>query len=213
MNKKYIFRALKINLICIILIFAVSDSYAQEHSVETGESTEIPELSVKSNLQFGIRAIYAPKTFTFIGKIQQSSFLGLGFQAWHTNLRFGDFRLRLGSELMAASRIKFPENGLDGPKERRYGLGFIPVIAQVPLVEGLFFSGSGGTIIFPGKFPDNFGTTVNFLFDFGLGYDFPIGLNGNKFQIGYNVHHISNAGTGRINPGIDFHMFYIGFRF
>lgn len=171
-----------------------------------------PALKSEHKLRLGIKATYAPATFTFIGKIKRSDFFGLALQFWHSTFQLGNFEVDLGSEILAAGRIKFPENGIDGPKDKQYGIGINPAIVQAPLFNNFFISGTGGIIIFPETFPDAFGTKLNFVFDFGIGYEFDVS-SANKIQFGYQLQHISNGGTGQVNPGIDFHMFYVGYRF
>lgn len=186
---------------------------ASDQSENSGESV-VNRTVLKSDhkLRLGIKATYAPATFTFIGKIERSEFFGLALQFWHSTFQLGDFEVDLGSEILAAGRIKFPVNGIDGPKDTQYGFGINPAVVQVPIFNNFFASSTGGIIVFPKAFPDDFGTELNFVFDFGLGYELDVSST-NRIQFGYQVQHISNGGTGRINPGIDFHMFYIGFRF
>ncbi len=200
-------------LLFLLIFLAWQDTIIAQEST-TKETVNSDSRDIKSNheLQFGIRAFYAPATFTFIGKIESSDFIGLAIQAWHSKFNYGKFELDFGSEILVATRIKFPENGIDGPKNSKFGIGLIPAVVQVPVVNNFFLSGSGGIIIFPDEFPSRFGTRLNFVFDFGIGYEFNLSPE-NKIQFGYQAQHISNGGTGQINPGIDLHMLYIGFRF
>jgi hypothetical protein len=216
MIKQYKFRFTGFILLAA-LVFSNSDEImAQEISDHSDKPEEevVYGAALKSehNLRLGIKATYAPATFTFIGKIKRSDFFGLALQFWHSKFQLGNFEVDLGSEILAAGRIKFPENGIDGPKDKQYGIGINPAVVQTPLFNNFFVSGTGGFIVFPETFPDAFGTKLNFVFDFGLGYEIDVSPS-NQVQFGYQIQHISNGGTGRINPGIDFHMFYIGYRF
>jgi len=216
MKNQYRIKISGLFLISILFLSSGEITVAQNHLKEIGKSdpVSVPDSNLESEhkLALGLRVTYAPGTFTFIGKIERSDFLGLALQFWHSKFSLGNFNLDLGSEILAASRIKFPENGINGPKEKRFGIGLIPAVVQAPLVHNFFLSGSAGIIIFPDNFPDAFGTRLNFVFDFGVGYEFDVSST-NKIQFGYQAQHISNGGTGRSNPGIDFHMFYVGYRF
>jgi len=216
MNKLYRIKIPGIILLIVLCISFGEPVYAQEASESGNNSEDISvagaELKSEHKLTLGLKATYAPATFTFIGKIERSDFFGFALQFWHSSFKLGRFELDLGSEILAAGRIKFPENGIDGPKDEQFGIGLIPAVVQAPVFQNFFLSGSGGIIVFPETFPDAFGTKLNFVFDFGLGYEFDV-TSTNKIQVGYQIQHISNGGTGQINPGIDFHMFYVGYRF
>jgi hypothetical protein len=49
------------------------------------------------------------------------------------------------------------------------------------------------------------------MFDYGAGVDVVL-RNGRAATIGYRFHHISNAGSGPSNPGLDANIVYVGFR-
>jgi hypothetical protein len=54
-------------------------------------------------------------------------------------------------------------------------------------------------------------TRLNFAYDFavGLGIALP---GGGRALVGYRYHHMTNAGLGDVNPGLDSHAAYLGFR-
>lgn len=74
-----------------------------------------------------------------------------------------------------------------------------------------FASGSGGMIAFSSDVPVYTSRRFNFMFDYGGGVDFVL-RDGRAATIGYRFHHISNAGSGRVNPGLDANIVYLGFR-
>src|SRR6056297_3016137 len=109
-------------ILLAVLVFSNSDEIMAQ---EVSDHSDKPEeevvygaaLKSEHNLRLGIKATYAPATFTFIGKIKRSDFFGLALQFWHSKFQLGNFEVDLGSEILAAGRIKFPENGIDGPKD------------------------------------------------------------------------------------------------
>ena len=84
-------------------------------------------------------------------------------------------------------------------------------------VRGIFGKGrvrlqaeaSGGILRFSIPTPSSNATKVNLTGELGVGLRAE--LVGAHFGFGYRLHHLSNAGRGTVNPGIDSHMFYVGF--
>ena len=74
-----------------------------------------------------------------------------------------------------------------------------------------FANGSGGMIAFSSDVPVYSSRRLNFMFDYGGGVDFVL-RDGRAATIGYRFHHISNAGSGRVNPGLDANILYLGLR-
>lgn len=74
-----------------------------------------------------------------------------------------------------------------------------------------FGSASGGMIAFSSDVPVHPSRRLNFMFDYGGGVDFALG-DGRAATIGYRFHHISNAGSGSSNPGLDANVIYLGLR-
>jgi len=54
-------------------------------------------------------------------------------------------------------------------------------------------------------------TRFNFVYDYalGLGVKLP---GGGRAVVGYRHHHLSNAGLGDVNPGLDSHAAFVGLR-
>lgn len=95
-----------------------------------------------------------------------------------------------------------------------YGLGTAPVGLQVrfapyrrmqPLIGA-----TGGALWFTRSVPTADAARFNFTGELGAGVLF-IASKVLGLQLGYKLQHISNGGTRAVNPGIDSHMFYIGF--
>ena len=95
------------------------------------------------------------------------------------------------------------------------GTGAAPVGLKMYLNHAgatrLFASASGGMIVFSSDVPVHRSRRLNFMFDYGGGIDFVLG-DGRAATIGYRFHHISNAGSGRVNPGLDANILYVGLR-
>lgn len=74
-----------------------------------------------------------------------------------------------------------------------------------------FASASGGMIAFSSDVPVRGSRRLNFMFDYGGGVDFML-PDGRSASLGYRFHHVSNAGSGRVNPGLDANIIYLGLR-
>jgi hypothetical protein len=57
------------------------------------------------------------------------------------------------------------------------------------------------------------GTIFNFTFDFQAGVDLFNSSRDRAWRIGYKYQHISNAYRRDYNPGVDFHVIYVGYSF
>jgi hypothetical protein len=95
------------------------------------------------------------------------------------------------------------------------GTGASPIGLKLYLNQGrtrrFFASASGGMIAFSSDVPVRGSRRLNFMFDYGGGVDAVL-PDGRSATIGYRFHHISNAGSGRVNPGLDANIIYLGLR-
>lgn len=95
------------------------------------------------------------------------------------------------------------------------GTGAAPVGLKLYLNHAgstrFFTSASGGMIAFSSDVPVHSSRRLNFMFDYGGGLDLVL-RDGRAATIGYRFHHISNAGSGRVNPGLDANIIYVGLR-
>jgi hypothetical protein len=94
-----------------------------------------------------------------------------------------------------------------------YGFGLTPVGFQMRLFRTspvqLLTYANGGALWFTHRIPDPEATRFNFTAELGtaLQVNLPDRLG---LVLGYSWHHTSNAGTGRVNPGLNSHALSIG---
>jgi hypothetical protein len=158
-----------------------------------------------SHPAFGLTATYSPHSFKAWGKMQntQQSQLHMNFR--HSRIPIGEISISVATDLILTGWVRYPIDGVDGPRESAVGLGIIPLRFQVPFSNrgnGLFFTASGGFLVFGSKFPSGMGARFNYLLDSGIGYQFQL-KNGRILQAGYKLNHLSNGNSGDQNPGID----------
>jgi hypothetical protein len=105
------------------------------------------------------------------------------------------------------------EVGLVPYKKNAFGVGLIPIAAEATLHVsdriGIVLGGGGGAAYFNRRIPDPDETRFNFLADGHTGVYVRSGIGTTTF--GFRLQHISNGDTGRVNPGLDTRMLYVGF--
>lgn len=73
-----------------------------------------------------------------------------------------------------------------------------------------YAAAAAGALLFSSDVPVSDSRRLNFTFDYGMGLQMP--MNGRTLSVGYKFYHISNAGFGRVNPGLDANILYVGLR-
>ncbi|MCC5907621.1 MAG: acyloxyacyl hydrolase [Balneolaceae bacterium] len=165
--------------------------------------------------QIGISVAYSPTSFKAWGTIQNTRQFYINAEFNHTSISLGRTEMQVGSGVILTGWIRFPSNGISGPKESRTGFGLAPLIIKVPFSQQRhtpFFTISAGMIMTNIHFPNHLGSRFNYLLDAGLGYHIQTSDN-YALQVGYKIHHLSNGNQSLENPGIDSHMFFARFLF
>jgi len=97
-----------------------------------------------------------------------------------------------------------------------YGFGVAPLGLQLVLFQQRpvqFALGiAGGLLLFDRDVPMLDTRRMNFTAELGAGVRIPIRDHW-EATLGYKFHHISNAGTGTFNPGLDVNMFYLSWMY
>jgi len=98
-------------------------------------------------------------------------------------------------------------------KKTAFGAGLIPVALEATLRlstrAGIILGGGGGAAYFDRRIPDPDETRLNFLADGHAGVYLRSELG--TATVGFRLQHISNGDRGRVNPGMDSRMLYVGF--
>ena len=110
--------------------------------------------------------------------------------------------------------VTLPEGTESIPyKKSAFGVGLIPLAVEGSLHitrrAGIVIGGGGGVAYFDRRIPDPGETRFNFLADGHTGVYLRSGIG--VTTVGFRLQHISNGGTGRVNPGLDSRMLYVGF--
>ncbi len=112
--------------------------------------------------------------------------------------------------------VVFEPSSVRTDHSRIYGAGLSPLGLKVNFFPQSwikpFVSASVGFLYFSYDVPVPDSSRFNFTPEVGLGIQFFLTPR-NAVTIGYKYHHISNAGTGDRNPGLDSNVIYAGLSF
>ncbi|HET6567842.1 MAG TPA: acyloxyacyl hydrolase [Rhodothermales bacterium] len=150
----------------------------------------------------------------------------IGLQALTEVLRAGPLTLSYGAQLLPVVAITGrtppegyrgltrPDGRLPGP-DVAYAFGVVPFGLEVgvhPFRSIVVYGASAaGGLVFRRPFPVPEASRINFTLEYGGGLLILVG-RGRWIQLGYKYHHLSNAYTARMNPGLDGHVFYVGYQ-
>jgi len=159
---------------------------------------------------------YSPLSSAFFAKMRNTRLILMGMGFNYATINMGDRELQLSSEITLFGTINFPIDGISGPRSQSSGLGVVPIRITFPFTRdtsGNFpFAEAGfGLFLFEDRFPNKDGTLLNVTLDFGLGYNLKI-TNSKSLAVGYRFHHLSNAGIGAVNPGLDSNIILLRIR-
>ncbi|HEX3158631.1 MAG TPA: acyloxyacyl hydrolase [Gemmatimonadaceae bacterium] len=117
------------------------------------------------------------------------------------------------STLPECSGTSMPCERLLAHTSTAYAVGLAPVGLQLELFRAsavrLQLATTGGALWFTSALPEPRGTRFNFTADVGSTLALDL-LQHYELLLGYRYHHTSNAGTGRVNPGLNAHMLQLG---
>jgi opacity protein-like surface antigen len=120
--------------------------------------------------------------------------------------------LRYVAEVVPLSVVGDPQ--ANGQRAYSYGAGGSPIGAQINFLYSHriqpFLASSGGFLYF--NRPMFGATQFNFTAQLGAGVQVFTSRH-HSIDFGYKYHHISNANLGRINPGMDSHVVFVGVSF
>lgn len=191
--------------VSLILFFCLAICSESALFAQNNEKSVI-EHKFGSGLSFN----YSPHSFKGWGTIKNSKMAFINGQFWHTTINFNNTSAQIGSELILTHWVRYPQDGIDGPRDQRIGFGLIPFHMIVPFSDKPitpFVSVSVGMIFFNDRLPAVDGATLNYKLSSGFGIELPAGSN-RKIQLGYRLQHISNGNSSDENPGIDSHVFF-----
>jgi Lipid A 3-O-deacylase (PagL) len=171
--------------------------------------------------ELGLWAGYSPRSFTFNGTAQDRKLFLLNLYYARVLMSRRLFTLKYTFEVVPLALQNQPTEFfvfkgrplITNRARTIYGAGLSPIGFQANLGHRRiqpFMNGSVGFLYFADQVPIIDSSQFNFSFTAGAGLQFFPRAN-RTFSIGLKYHHISNAETAPLNPGIDSKVFYAGF--
>lgn len=176
-------------------------------------SINAQEKLVSKPLEFKIWTGYSFNSIYFLGKTRDSkSFItGIGFQKPIRKYKDGAF-LFYTADIIPYLHYNYPKRDENDRKVDNTGFGISPIgfMLQKAVDRNWIFelSVSGSFILMKDIFPTDKGRKLNFTFDPSVSINRKI-IQSFYIEGGYKFHHISNAQTGKENPGLDSNFLYL----
>ncbi len=189
----------------------------------SSDATAIQETTpprAPSRNEFGVWAGYSPHSFVLEGTSLHRHLFLLNLEYARILGSRGPFTLKYTADVIPLALETQPttyyivhEKVLRNSAGTVFGAGANPLGFQVNFGRRKiqpFANSSIGFLYFNHQVPAPDSSQFNFTFNFGGGVQF-FPASGRTFTVGYKYHHLSNADTGIINPGIDSNVIYVGF--
>lgn len=158
---------------------------------------------------------YSGNSIRFLGKtteaISRVSYIGY---TRPTRFYWGKSRIFYSMGIYPVISFSYPRRDFNGTAGLAYGGGISPLgfYLNKPLLDDLSigFSARSGIIYLNRFFPTNRARRLNYSFDISAQLEWQV-TPLFSFAAGYTFHHISNAQTGKENPGLDSNFLFISF--
>lgn len=170
---------------------------------------------VRGMNEFGLWGGGSPDSADFIGRVEDRELLLFGLRYGRVLGAWESVSLEYTLDILPAAVVFEPGRVRRG-SSTIYGAGLSPIgfklnFGQESWIKP-FVAASVGFLYFEKDIPVPRSSRFNFTPEVGLGAQFFLAPK-RALTVGYKLHHISNANSGRRNPGMDSHVFYAGFSF
>lgn len=165
--------------------------------------------------EFGLWAGGAPDSIDFPGRAEDRKLFLAGLRYGRVLKTWESLSLEYTIDIIPAALVFMPDSAR-GSRSTIYGAGISPLGIKLNFGQDAwikpFIAASVGFLYFQENVPVPRSSRFNVTPELGLGLQLFLTPN-NALTLGYKLQHISNAGTGRSNPGMDSHFIYAGFSF
>ena len=209
-------RVLPVVVLISCCVFARSQIAPERSGIRSPAPTHV----TSTPNEFGVWVGYSPHSFVLEGTSLHRHLLLLNLEYARRLLVHRALTLKYTADLVPVAletqRTTFyTVHGkvLRNPPGTVFGAGANPFGLQLNFGHKRlqpFINSSAGFLYFTRQVPAPASSQFNFTFNFGGGVQF-FTASRRSFTTGYKYHHLSNAETGTINPGIDSNIIYIGF--
>ena len=200
---------LKLFLISLILLVSLEQIIAQDLS---------NTLSKDQNTKyFELTSGFSPYSIRFLGKTEagQTTYFNISRSKQIRELSDGALLYyRLG--FVPYIHFKYPKRDDNGNVTTSHGFGFSPIgfnlNKNITTNFGYSVTTSGGIVYMNELFPTDKAKRLNYTFELSAAFYRNVSES-IAFSLGYKFHHISNAQTGKQNPGLDSNFLYLSILF
>lgn len=198
-----------------VFVFFALSYWTPLHGAEPSQATAQSSYALlKETNEFGLWVGGSPSSSRIVGNTRSRKLLLVGLRYGRVLAAWESVSLQYTLDVVPAAVVFQP--GRVGGKSSIYGAGVSPLGLKVNFGQRSwikpFLAASVGFLYFEADVPVPDSSRFNFTPEAGLGVQFFL-TQKRAVTLGYKFHHISNAGIGRNNPGMDSHVFYVGFSF
>jgi opacity protein-like surface antigen len=202
------------SVITVLFFSAFFLHTAPLHGAEPASASSAYALTKGTN-EFGFWVGGSPDSSRIFGDIEDRKLLLVALRYGRVLAAWESISLEYTLDVFPAAVVFEPGHVRRG-RSTIYGAGLSPVGFKVNFGQQSwikpFVAASVGVLYFQDDVPVPRSSRLNFSPEVGLGVQFFFAPK-RAVTLGYKLQHISNANTGRSNPGMDSHVLYAGFSF
>ena len=198
-----------------LLFFCGLFSFTPVHGAETRSGAAGGYALTRGTNEFGLWAGGSPDSSKIIGNTEDRQLLLVALRYGRILAAWESVSLAYTLDIFPAAVVFEPDHVRRG-RSTIYGAGLSPLGLKLNFGQDSwikpFLAASVGFLYFEDDVPVPRSSRFNFTPEIGLGVQFFLTPK-RAMTLGYKLHHMSNANTGRSNPGMDSHVIYAGFSF
>jgi hypothetical protein len=196
----------------VLGVFSTLVGLTPLHGSETSPSASAGYALTKGTNEFGLWAGGSPES---TGNIEDRQLFLFALRYGRVLAAWESVSLEYTLDIFPAAVVFEPHHARRG-SSTIYGAGLSPLGFKVNFAQQSwiqpFVAASVGFLYFEHDIPVPHSSRFNFTPEIGLGVEFFLAPQ-RALTLGYKFHHISNAGIGDDNPGMNSHVIYAGFSF
>src|SRR5919106_624396 len=196
------------------VLFSVVVCFTPLHGAEFPAGADAGYALTKGTNEFGLWAGGSPDSSRIFGNTEDRKLVLFALRYGRVLAAWDWVSLEYTLDIFPAALVFEPDRVRRG-SSTIYGAGLSPLGVKFNFGQSWiqpFVAASVGFLYFEDDIPVPDSSRFNFTPEFGLGLQFFLAPK-RALTVGYKLHHMSNAYTSRNNPGMDSHVFYVGFSF
>jgi hypothetical protein len=202
------------NFVGIIVLVVLSTLLGFRHLHGAETSAPAGYALAKGTNEFGLWAGGSPDSSRIFGNTEDRKLVLFALRYGRILAAWDWVSLEYTLDIFPAALVFEPDRVRRG-SSTIYGAGLSPLGLKFNFGQSWiqpFVATSVGFLYFEDDVPVPDSSRFNFTPEIGLGLQFFLAPK-RALTVGYKLHHMSNAYTSRSNPGMDSHVFYMGFSF